>query len=67
MGSTMVGAAAAGTAAAASLLIVAPLAIWATSRVIRSGKEDEINAAMTACMAQSGFAVTEWALAPDDD
>ncbi len=65
-GTSMVAAAAAGTAAAASLLIFAPIAIFATSRYIRSGKEAEIKQAMTTCLADNGYAVSEWQLAPEE-
>ena len=63
-GTTMAGSALAGTAAAVTLLVVAPLAIWATSRYIRAGKEEEIQQAMSLCLAQNGYMVQGWELSP---
>ena len=57
----------AGPAAAAALgagmLIFAPVAIFGASRAIRAGKEKEIKAAMSACLAEEGYAVSEWRVA----
>ena len=58
----------AGPAAAAALgagmLIFAPVAIYGASRAIRAGKEREIKAAMSACLAEEGYTVSDWKIAP---
>ena len=63
--SSMVASIAATTAAAAALFIVAPLAILATSRYIRAGKEAEIRQALDDCLAANGYPVSSWELRAD--
>jgi hypothetical protein len=54
----------AGAAAGAGLLIgfaiAAPFAFYGLSRVQRARKEAEIKEAMTLCLAEEGYVVTEW-------
>lgn len=54
----------AGAAAGAGLLIgfaiAAPFAFYGLSRVQRARKEAEIKDAMTLCLAEEGYVVTEW-------
>ncbi len=60
-GSSIVAAEAAVWAGGMTLLL-APLVVFATSRYIRSGKEDEIKQAMTTCLAERGYTVGDWEL-----
>ena len=53
----------AGAAIAMSAMIVAaPVAMYATSRMIRSAKEKEINQARARCLQENGYTVASWEL-----
>lgn len=62
-GTGLLGAAAAGPILAATAVVFAPVAIYGVSRVQRANKEREIRDAMTACLAEDGYQVTDWRLA----
>ena len=59
-GAGMLGGVAAGAGLAVGAVIFLPLAFWGVSRVQRANKEREIQTAMTACLAEEGYAVQEW-------
>lgn len=61
-GAGLVGAAAAGPILAISAVVFAPLALYGVSRVQRANKEREIRDAMTTCLAEDGYQVTDWRL-----
>ena len=62
-GAGMLAGPAAAAALGAGMVVFAPLAIYGASRAIRAGKEREIKAAMTACLAEEGYAVADWRVA----
>jgi cell division septation protein DedD len=52
--------AAAPAAGAAAAFIVAPLAIFGVSRVIRSGREKKYKAALGTCLTEYGYTASGW-------
>lgn len=65
-GMGMLGGVAAGAGLAAGMVLIAPLAIYGVSRAQRARKEAEIKTAMTACLAEEGYVVTDWMPAAPD-
>jgi hypothetical protein len=63
-GTIGIGATAAGYALMAALPIVGLAAGFGVNRLIRSGNERKYQRTMSACMAEMGFAVTDWARTP---
>lgn len=63
---SMLAAYASATAAAASLFILAPVAMFATARYLRASKEAEIKKATGDCLAANGYTVGDWQLKPAD-
>ena len=48
------------TAGTATLLVIGPLVGFGISRVIRSGREKKLKAAMASCMTEFGYDVDGW-------
>lgn len=63
-GAGMLAGTAAGAGLAIGLVVFAPLAIIGVSHIQRANKEREIKAAMTACLAEEGYVVDDWRIAP---
>ena len=59
-GAGMLGGVAAGAGLLTGFVLIAPFAIYGLSRVQRANKEREIQGAMTACLGEEGYVVTEW-------
>ncbi|MDI1327687.1 MAG: hypothetical protein PSV23_12920 [Brevundimonas sp.] len=59
-GGGMLAASAAGAGLAIGLVVFAPLAIIGVSHIQRANKEREIQAAMTACLAEEGYVIDDW-------
>lgn len=64
-GAGMLGGVAAGAGLVTGFVLIAPLAIYGLSRVQRANKEREIQEAMTACLGEEGYVVTDWVRAED--
>ena len=62
-GAGMLAGPAAAVALGAGMVVFAPVAIFGASRMIRAGKEKEIKAAIETCLAEEGYAVSEWRVA----
>jgi hypothetical protein len=56
----MVGGMAAAAAGAATMVLIAPVAMVGISRMVRASKEREIKAAMSTCLAEHGYEVGAW-------
>lgn len=61
-GAGALGAVAGSISAAATLAVVAPLAIVGMSMAQRANKERQIRNAMTTCLAEDGYQVSDWEL-----
>ena len=64
-GAGMLGGVAAGAGLITGFILIAPLAVYGLSRVQRANKEREIQGAMTACLGEEGYVVTDWVRAED--
>jgi hypothetical protein len=51
---------AAAVAGGATMMLVAPVAIFGASRMIRAGKEKELKAATARCLLEHGYSVDKW-------
>ncbi len=61
-GGGMLAGTAAGVGLLTGLVLVAPLGFYGISRVQRANKERDIRRAMTACMHEEGYEVSDWRL-----
>jgi len=66
-GAGMLAGAAAGAGLAIGFAVFAPLAVYGVSRAQRAAKEREIKTAMSACLAEEGYAVSDWRLAAREE